>query len=80
VTNQIPTPVHKVTARGAKEVERSVRRHLAGQIIGFRLEVGNNGWILRGRVASFHAKQLAQHFVMKASSLPILANDIEVSF
>jgi len=33
---------------------------------------------LRGRAKTYYAKQLAQHAVMEATDLPVLANEIEV--
>jgi hypothetical protein len=39
----------------------------------------DNGLVLRGHVRTHHAKQLAQQAVMKASSLTIRANEIDVS-
>jgi hypothetical protein len=34
--------------------------------------------VLRGHAHTYHAKQLAQHAVMEASSLPIRSNELEV--
>jgi osmotically-inducible protein OsmY len=44
------------------------------------LSVGleNGGIVLRGQASTYHAKQLAQHWAMKESQIPILANQIEV--
>jgi hypothetical protein len=67
------------TANGATELEAQVRCRLSGQIHGFRLVVTDQGLILRGRAHTYYAKQLAQHAVMNATVLPILANEIEVS-
>jgi hypothetical protein len=61
------------------ELERHIRRKLGGQIHDIRLVVGPKGLILRGRTRTYYAKQLAQHLVMAAMDLPILANEIEVS-
>jgi hypothetical protein len=36
--------------------------------------------ILRGRVFSYYAKQLAQHAAMQIHGLPILANEIHVQW
>ena len=44
-----------------------------------RLVVVDKGLILRGYAHTYYAKQLAQHWVMEATRLPILANEIEVS-
>jgi hypothetical protein len=41
--------------------------------------VVHEGLVLRGRAQTFYTKQLAQHAVMRATALPILANEIEVA-
>jgi hypothetical protein len=57
--------------------------HLQGQLNGrvrdFRLVPRGRGLILRGRSRSYYGKQLAQHAVMAVVSLPIVANEIEVT-
>jgi hypothetical protein len=40
--------------------------------------VRTDGVILQGSALTYYAKQLAQHAIMVAIQLPILANDIEV--
>jgi hypothetical protein len=45
---------------------------------GFRLLAPVDGLILQGKASTYHAKQLAQHAIMEAIGLPILANEIEV--
>jgi hypothetical protein len=60
-------------------LEERVERRLAGRVRNFRLLVRANGMILQGQASSFHVKQLAQHALMKATSAPILANEIEVA-
>jgi hypothetical protein len=67
------------TANGATELEALVQCRLGGQVRDFRLLVVARGLILRGRARTYYAKQLAQHAVMEATHLPILANEIEVS-
>jgi hypothetical protein len=52
---------------------------LTGLLCDFQLVFHDNGLVLRGHVHTFYAKQLAQHAVMEASSLPIRANELEVS-
>ncbi|HZZ82538.1 MAG TPA: hypothetical protein VFE62_28825 [Gemmataceae bacterium] len=56
-----------------------VRKHLNGRLWGFQLLVHSQGLVLRGETHSFHAKQLAQHLVMKVTEVPILANEIVVT-
>jgi len=66
------------TANGATELESRVQCRLGGQIREFRLVVMDEGLILHGRAQTYYTKQLAQHAVMEATELPILANEIEV--
>jgi hypothetical protein len=60
-------------------LETHVQSRLNGRVRDFRLVLRGNGLILTGHAATYYAKQLAQHAVMEATTLPILANDIEVS-
>jgi hypothetical protein len=66
------------TANGITELETRIQCRLGGQIREFRLVVVDKGLILRGQAPTYYAKQLAQHAVMEATGLPILANEIEV--
>jgi hypothetical protein len=66
-------------ANGAAELETHLLCRLSGQVHEFRLVVGAGGLVLRGRARTYYAKQLAQHAVMEATGLPILANKIEVA-
>ncbi len=60
------------------ELAASVQCQLAGRVSDLRLLLTDNGLVLQGRAHSYYAKQLAQQAVMKATELPLLANDIEV--
>ena len=62
----------------AAALERHVRYRIGGQVSGFGVRILNEKVILRGRAKTFYAKQLAQHAVMEATDLPVLANEIEV--
>jgi hypothetical protein len=75
VQTQTDTATHENLAR----VEEHVRSRLTGLLRDFQLVFHDNGLVLRGHVHTFYAKQLAQHAVMEASSLPIRANELEVS-
>jgi len=66
------------TADSITKLEEQVVNRLGGQIRDFQLEVGDYGLILRGRAFTYYAKHLAQHAVMKATALPIQANEIDV--
>ena len=77
---QISEPnIDLTTANGTTELETHIQCRLGGQIREFRLVVADKGLILRGYAHTYYAKQLAQHAVMEATGLPILANEIEVS-
>ena len=67
------------TANGAAEFEARIQSRLAGRVREFRLILVESGLILRGRAHTYYAKQLAQHAVMKATGLRVVANQIEVS-
>jgi hypothetical protein len=59
-------------------LESLMQRRLGNRVRDLRIVVRANGVILKGRAATYHAKQLAQHAAMELANLPILANDIEV--
>jgi hypothetical protein len=61
-------------------LESLAREVLGGRIRCFQIHIQDNRLILRGCARTYHAKQLAQHAVMKVTGLPILANEIEVSW
>lgn len=66
------------TANGTSELEAHVQLRLSGQVRNFRVRKGDRGLILSGQGRTYYAKQLAQHAVMEATDLPILANEIEI--
>jgi len=78
-SESIETSIDLRTANGTTELESQIQCRLSGQIWDFRLDVVDKGLILRGHAQTFCAKQLAQHAVIKATRLPILANEIVVS-
>jgi hypothetical protein len=62
-----------------EQLETQVQSRLHGRARHFRLLVRGEGLILTGRARTYYAKQLAQQAVLKATALPVLANDIQVS-
>ncbi len=62
----------------AEHLESQVQHRLGSRVRDLRVVVRQDGIILQGRAATYHAKQLAQHAAMELAELPILANDIEV--
>jgi hypothetical protein len=67
------------TREALGRIEEHVRCRLTGLLRDFQLVFRDKGLVLCGRVHTYYAKQLAQHAVMEASSLPIRANEMEVS-
>ena len=63
---------------GFDELQAVLHRRLLGRVRGFCLIIKDQGVILRGQTHTYYAKQMAQHAVMEAAHLPILANEIEV--
>lgn len=61
-----------------EQLAMSVQCQLAGRVSDLRLLRTDKGLVLQGRAHSYYAKQLAQQAVMKATEIPLLANDIEV--
>ncbi len=66
------------TADATSELEMRVRHRLGGQLVDFHVETTGTGLVLRGRARTYYVKQLAQHAILEATDLPILANEIEV--
>jgi len=63
----------------ADDLEAHVQYRLSGRIRNLHVFQRDRGLVLQGHALTYYAKQLAQHAVMEASDLPILANEIDVS-
>jgi len=61
-----------------EQLEARVQSRLHGRVRDFRVLVRGGGLILTGHARTYYAKQLAQHAVMEATALPIVANEIDV--
>jgi hypothetical protein len=59
-------------------IEEHIQSRLTGHVRDFQLVLRDQGLVLRGHARTYYAKQLAQHAVMEATSLPIRANEIEI--
>jgi hypothetical protein len=55
-----------------------VLHRLSGRVLDLCLAFQGGALIIRGRASTYYVKQLAQHAVMAATAVPILANEIEV--
>jgi|SRR6516164_2163697 hypothetical protein len=62
-----------------RQLETNVGLRLSGHVRGFRIELHEQGLVLRGSSRSFYAKQLAQHAVMRSTGIRIVRNLIEVA-
>ena len=61
-----------------EQLEARVQSRLMGRVRDFRLSLRGDGLVLQGHAPTYYAKQLAQHAVLEATALPILANEIQV--
>jgi hypothetical protein len=61
-----------------EELEADLQKRLTGRVTGLHIIPQDRGLILRGRSLSYYSKQVAQHALMAATDLPIVANEIEV--
>jgi hypothetical protein len=59
-------------------IEARLQETLFGRARNLRVLRRGIGIVLRGQAYSFYGKQLAQHVVMRATDLPIVANEIQV--
>ncbi len=49
-----------------------------GRIRDLQVLPQKDGFILRGRASTYHAKQLAQHALLDETTLPLIKNEIEI--
>jgi hypothetical protein len=59
-------------------LEVHMQSRLNGRVRNLRLVCRETGLIIQGHAFSYYVKQLAQHAVMEATSVPVLSNDIVV--
>jgi hypothetical protein len=60
------------------DLEARLQARLSGSVRNLRILLQGSGIVLRGFAHTYHAKQLAQHVIMGETTVPIVANDIEV--
>lgn len=75
----LPLERKAVVADEIDSVMAHLTSHLRGRLHDASVSVHRDGVVIRGKAGSYYVKQLAQDAVMKGVSLPIAANDIEVS-
>jgi hypothetical protein len=71
-------PFRSVDMEDISAIAKKIQGLLCGRVRNFRLMKEARGLILKGHAPTYHAKQLAQHAVMETTTVPILANEIEV--
>jgi hypothetical protein len=67
-----------VPGEDVRRLEAWVRQRLRGRVAGLRLRAHDDGLILCGRTTTYYVKQLAQHTLLTATDLRLVANEIEV--
>jgi len=70
--------VDPAIARSEEHLEAALHNRLGGRVSNLQVIFHDAGVVLRGRAATYYAKQLAQHAAMELAGLNVLANDIEV--
>jgi hypothetical protein len=71
--------MNEATPAEIGRLEDLIRHRLRGRLFDFRLVLRDNALVLQGRTRAQYIRQLAQHAIMEATRLQILANEIEVS-
>jgi hypothetical protein len=69
-----------VTDDHLERVKENIRRRLSGSVRNLTLMLRGDGLVIRGCVRTYYSKQLAQHAVMEFTTVPIRANEIEVTW
>ena len=76
--NPLPKTLEPDPKHGLDQLENRVQERLSGLVRNLRVHFHECGIVLCGFTRTYYVKQLAQHAVMTETSLPILANEIEV--
>jgi len=62
-----------------EQLETHLTQRLGRQVYGLRVTLRENELVLQGQARTYYAKQLAQHELLKTTSLRLVANEIEVA-
>jgi hypothetical protein len=76
--DETPLATERLRVGAVVALETELRSRLRGQVSGLRVVQRDAGLVLQGCSRSYYAKQLAQHNLMRATSLPLVANEIAV--
>ncbi len=72
------TDAQHINSEEEIRLEMHIQARLSGRVRGIRVVRRDNGFVLQGRTPTYYAKQLVLHAAMQATTLPILADEIEV--
>lgn len=72
------TQVQDINTEEETLLEMHIQARLSHRVRGLRVVRRDNGFILQGRTPTYYIKQLVLHAAMQATTLPILADEIEV--
>jgi hypothetical protein len=61
-----------------KHLEDHIVRRMRGRTYDLTLEMTDGHWVLRGRVQTYHAKQLILHTVRSITQMPVEALELVV--
>ncbi len=70
--------VDLLTPEKISELKKILQLRLQGRVRELGLRLREDGLVLEGRAQTYHVKQLAQHALMQAVTVPIRSNDIQV--
>ena len=74
-----PLPTDIASPEALTGIEEHVHARLTGLVGDFQLLLRDGGFVLRGRVHTYYAKQLAQHLAVALIGWPVVANEIQVT-
>lgn len=70
--------LNTLSPENLSELEAHVQYRVNRRVRNLRLTVRDGGLVVHGSTHTYYAKQLAQHAIMEAADLPLMANEIEV--
>lgn len=81
MSQNLSIPTFKMTSHSNELVRRVVTRlksRFGGQMRDIDIAIQREGLILRGRVATYYGKQMAQEVTAEVTGLTVAFNDIKV--
>ncbi len=71
------TQIQDTHSEEETRLEMHIQSQLSGRVRGIRIVRRDKGFVLQEHTPTYYAKQLVLHAVMQATTLPILADEIE---